>query len=281
MPTTHAALDSLAGLALAYELAGRPREADAVLVQAREFARWRNHADELTLVGSSEARIALLRGDLDTACRWQRGLGGTRDLRAAISRTEVPAITECRVLAAMGDDAALREASAKLAQLRAQAQALDLVCQQVEIAPLEAVVLRRRGQTDLALRALVEALALASPGGWVRPYVELGTAVGELLEALPEDGGDRPLVRQIQAALRTGRGASRASPAGFAAEALTNRERDVLELLELRLRDKEIAQKLGVSPETVKTHLKSLYQKLDCVGRRQTVERARQLELLR
>ncbi len=62
---------------------------------------------------------------------------------------------------------------------------------------------------------------------------------------------------------------------------LTNREYEVLLLLEQRLRDKEIADKLCVSKETVRTHLKHLYSKLYATNRRDAIVKAEQLGLLR
>ena len=58
---------------------------------------------------------------------------------------------------------------------------------------------------------------------------------------------------------------------------LTNRELDILELVTQRLQNKQIAARLFVTPETVKTHLKHLYEKLDVHNRREAVARGAQI----
>lgn len=63
-------------------------------------------------------------------------------------------------------------------------------------------------------------------------------------------------------------------------ETLTNREYEILLLLEQRLRDKEIADQLSISTETVKGHLKSLYRKVDASGRLDAVVKAQRLGFL-
>ena len=52
---------------------------------------------------------------------------------------------------------------------------------------------------------------------------------------------------------------------------LTNRELDILYLLLQRLTNKEIARNLGISTETVKGHLVSLFRKLEVKNRRQAI----------
>jgi DNA-binding CsgD family transcriptional regulator len=63
-------------------------------------------------------------------------------------------------------------------------------------------------------------------------------------------------------------------------EPLTNRELDTLELLARRLYNQEIADELCISLETVKTHVKGIFQKLNVHSRREAVAKAIKLKLL-
>lgn len=61
---------------------------------------------------------------------------------------------------------------------------------------------------------------------------------------------------------------------------LTPREFQILEHLAKGSSNKEIARSLDVSPNTVKTHIASLFHKLDVNGRGKAVEAARSLSLI-
>ncbi len=131
------------------------------------------------------------------------------------------------------------------------------------------------GQLDQASTALEQALALAASEGYRRPFVA-GFPLRRLLErhlARPTAYG--PLVAELLDALAQGGDA----PPGLL-EPLSERERAVLRLLPALLSNPEIASELFVSVNTVKTHIKTIYRKLDVTSRRDAVIRARELRLI-
>lgn len=69
--------------------------------------------------------------------------------------------------------------------------------------------------------------------------------------------------------------------AALKALGVTDREYEVLTLLAEGLANKEIARRLEVSPNTVKTHVARLFEKLEAERRLQAVQRARDLSLIR
>ena len=60
----------------------------------------------------------------------------------------------------------------------------------------------------------------------------------------------------------------------------TSYERDILHLLALGEKNAEIARTLSVSENTVKYHLKNIYQKLDVKNRSQAINRIAEYHLL-
>ena len=201
----------------------------------------------------------------------------------------VPQLTLSKAWLADSSSESLKNAAELLDRLLGLPQAAHLVPVRVQALAQRGLVHEAEGERDAALAKLSEALELAAPGGFVRPFVDLGAPMAALLERLPEQEQSTELTARIWAGFGPGAssreaGASasglRYDGAESLAEPLTNREQEVLELLVERLRDKEIAEKLFVSPSTVKSHLKCLYRKLDVGDRRQAVTRARELGIL-
>jgi LuxR family maltose regulon positive regulatory protein len=287
-----AAVDAMAGLVLTSHFMGKPDEADETIRLAQEYAEWTKVSDKLDIVASSRARLALLRGDIDSAARWQRAFRETPGIPIMLFFLELPAVTQCRVLIAIGSDTSLKGAMKRLKDLYTEAKTWRSTCWMMEILVLQALASYRLGQLEAALETLAQAVAMAMPGSSIRPFVEPGRTMADLLNKLAEKGVAVDDVTTLLATLRDVEtepmpDVSASNPAAFPSpspqpliEPLTHRELDVLELLAQRLQNKEIAEKLFISDETVKGHLKNIYRKLNVSKRRQAVEKAKALGIL-
>ena len=71
------------------------------------------------------------------------------------------------------------------------------------------------------------------------------------------------------------------NPQAVASLGISGRELEVLELLAAGQSNKEIAGTLSVSPNTVKSHVSRLFEKLEVSRRTQAVQRARELGVIR
>jgi DNA-binding NarL/FixJ family response regulator len=69
-------------------------------------------------------------------------------------------------------------------------------------------------------------------------------------------------------------------PGSRISDPLTAREREVLAMIGRGFTNKQIARMLGISPETVKSHVKRIFSKLAVGTRAEAVSRAGTLELL-
>jgi DNA-binding CsgD family transcriptional regulator len=79
---------------------------------------------------------------------------------------------------------------------------------------------------------------------------------------------------------RTPPGPFERNDAALASLGLTGQEMRVLERLAAGQSNKEIARTLGLSPNTVKTHLANLFAKLEVTRRTQAIGKARELRLI-
>jgi LuxR family maltose regulon positive regulatory protein len=139
-----------------------------------------------------------------------------------------------------------------------------------------AVARHSLGDTRDASEAVERALEVAAPERYRRPFADGGGAVRRLLQrhaSLPT--AYATVVAELIDALER----VSAPPPGLL-EPLSERERDVLRLLPTLLPNTEIASELFVSVNTVKTHVKSIYRKLEVSSRREAVARARTLRLM-
>jgi LuxR family transcriptional regulator, maltose regulon positive regulatory protein len=142
---------------------------------------------------------------------------------------------------------------------------------------LQALVDQASGEQRAASQALDRALALAEREAFRDAFLLNGPAVRELLELQARTGTAHPALLEV---LLDGVAQHTSSGEATLAEPLTEREQRILRYLPTMLSNAEIGAEMFVSLNTVKTHLRNIYRKLDASGRVDAVDRARRLGLL-
>jgi LuxR family maltose regulon positive regulatory protein len=241
---------------------------------ANEMSPWLGLRVEAAL-----ARLWLAQGDLEATVRWaqERGLG----IRAELSLQYLfLSMVLARIHTAQG---AWEQASQLLAGLLDVAEAAGANGYVIEILVLQAMVQHAECKTDLALTALQRALRLGEPEGYLRTFLDEGAPMARLLRKAVARGIAVGYASRLLAGLETEMSHKRratASASSALVEPLSERELEVLRFLATHLSTTEIAQELYISVHTVRSHIKSIYGKLNVHSRKAALDRGQELNLL-
>ena len=160
--------------------------------------------------------------------------------------------------------------------------------QKISILILQALAHHALDDGSSSLAALENALKLAEPGGYIRSFIGEGSTVIDLLQMINSVKDGDVYIRMLIAAqtmeelspTHEADSPSSLSQQKVLLEQLSDRELQVLRLLNSSLSAAEIADELYIAVSTTRTHIKSIYQKLDVHSRLEAVERARDLGLI-
>ncbi|WP_226642341.1 HTH-type transcriptional regulator MalT [Microbulbifer variabilis] len=190
------------------------------------------------------------------------------------------------------------DANRLLTRLQQVAEECALVTDRLRNRVLESHLLWLREQHDDAMEAIREALQLAAGRDFRASFLQIGKPLIVILKAALErcldgdstdkaqaliklaqqqpelDGGirielDDTIIREILA--------SDAVPDFLRHSPLTPREWQVLNAIHSGLSNERIARHFKVAPSTIKTHIRSLYQKLDVKDRQEAITLAEQM----
>jgi LuxR family transcriptional regulator, maltose regulon positive regulatory protein len=234
------------------------------------------------------ARLLLAQGRIGEAERWieDRRLTAEDD----VSYMQEPDhLLLARVLLAKSDP---EPALGLLQRLDDLAESQDREESLIQIKALRSMALQASGDHAGALAVLADALALARPPGYVRVFADEGPPMAALLRSLIRtrqpnraalgSGAAREHLDRVIRAFRTpaGRPARGERAASGMVEPLTERELEVLGLIAAGRPNREIADQLVVTLETVKKHTSHIFSKLGAASRIQAVSKARELGLI-
>jgi LuxR family transcriptional regulator, maltose regulon positive regulatory protein len=274
-------------LARLQQACGQGSRALETLEAFAQLARQRGFASALLARGAAVgAQIELAQGNLAAAMRWAETSGvSITDALSYLREQEYLTLARVRIAQGREQPAGpfLPEALALLERLLEDAEPKARMSSVIEILLLRALALEAQGKQEEALRALGRALALAEPEGYIRLFLDEGAPMLLLLRqasahqitpgyvvTLLEAAGEQ--VRPVPH-----RSASRSSQI---MGSLTAREREVLRLMVDGASNREIAQQLVLSVNTVKKHVFNICSKLNVQGRAYAIAKARMLQLV-
>jgi len=225
-------------------------------------------------IAATRARARIVQGRLDDARAWARERG-VAPTDPPTYLAEYDQLTLARLLVAEGD---AREALLLLDRVLDVAQATCRDGSVVEARLVRALAHHANGDADSAAADLAGALTDGVPAGYCRLFLDEGEPMAELLGRLARAAAHDVRAHAqhlLAAAQRPSAPVRRPSD-----EELSEREREVLRLLATELSGPEIARQLFVSVNTLRTHTKHIFTKLDVNTRRSAVRRAAELGLL-
>jgi LuxR family maltose regulon positive regulatory protein len=238
-------------------------------------------------IATRKTRVWVVQGRLGEAFRWAREQGLSVENELSYLR-EFDHITLARVLLARyksdRTDRSILEAMGLLERLLKAAEEGGRVGSVIEILVLQAIAYHAQGNLPAALMSLQHALALAEPEGYVRMFLDEGSLMAQLLLKAAVSGIMPDYTGKLLAAFEAEKQKSEDKPdlppAQPLIDSLSQREREILQLIAQGLSNRQISERLFLALDTVKGHNRIIFDKLQVHRRTEAVARASELGLL-
>ena len=236
-------------------------------------------------LSACQVQLWLAQGELDTASRWAQESNLSAEIEFNL-QNEFEHISLARVLVTQGrvssDGAMLTRALGLVERLALSAESAGRKGHLIDLLILQAIGMEVHEDLNQALPYMERALKLAEPEGFVRVFVNHGDSIADLLKEAARRDITAAYAIQLLNELDTDTHPDQPNNSSppLLIEPLSDREMEVLHLMAQDLSYKEIADRIMVSLNTVRTHVKNIYSKLLVHKRSQAIAKARELHLL-
>jgi len=267
-------------LSLCYQALGLPDRAREVADSIAKFTFERGNMMFIGLSEAFQADLDLRQGRIVQAEHWLQSF--VLPAPHALQRFYNAELTSIRVLMALDTPQSRAAAAEQLDSFHQLVIQIHHKRLMIDVLGMKALLADAEGDTDTAVVLLHEAVVLGQPGQIIRPLADLGSGLIKLLNRLDLNQEGLLYVGKIISALKDSGEASTAQPEnGVVFEAMSERELEILELLARNLSNKEIADRLFISPGTVKRHAHNIFCKLSVNDRHDAVSKSKGLGILK
>ncbi|UCD41164.1 MAG: hypothetical protein JSV69_11315 [Chloroflexota bacterium] len=288
------AFEGYLNLVMLKDSQGKRNEADQLFSQVQELA-YQFDASEVDdfIVEMFAARRNVYYGNLDAVHEWADNLS-RRGSKSPGESSKVEDLLQARlwkyenaiIVRLFIAEGKYSKAIQLSEQIIVEAKKAKRVFLEIDVEILRAIAYWKAQSTDAAMNSLTVALNLAEPDRFMRVFLDHGDQIFGLLEHAQRAIEEPRLQAYIDQLLKAHTSKQEkllvrpgAKPKEIT-EPISDRELEVLRLLPSSLSSTEMATELSISVNTLRSHMKSIYAKLDAHSRYEAIARAKELDLL-
>ena len=256
-------VDAYAGMCLCRSLHGQPGMA---------MASWQKLSDKLSLLGytwfqdhinSIKSRLLWHQGKAAADLEWALSDWSTPNHTELMFALDFPGFTKIRLVCTYGHRRQIKQSLKYLDNIEKVLEENNNNYHLLDTLLIRCLGYFRLGDKNRAEELLAEAFVLGEQTKIARPFIEIGMVVPELREPILSSPVNSLLPNEVWLNVK----AETTSLNGLtnhehSYQLLSMREKELVKLVMLGLRNKEIADQLNISEVTVKSHLTNIFKKL-------------------
>lgn len=275
---TAAAVDGFVALILSYQLLNEPKKSLELIDKMETYIHDLNpYYKQYFWAARVRYNVLIQNREVVNSMIGKEQLGS---LRNPTIYFEIPVNTEIRALILEGSKEQINLAEEKLNELISFIEKQHNILYLIELLVHQAILYDKMGRREESINSLMRAAALAEPGKLKIFFIEMGDQIKKIISRNTELLV-HPYLQEIFDTINSipffqSKNLPQHNPIKNNLNTLTQREREVLICLNEGLRNKEIADKLFLSLDSVKKHIYHMFQKFDVKNRMSLVMKAKE-----
>jgi LuxR family transcriptional regulator, maltose regulon positive regulatory protein len=281
-----AVIDGMCALAVTYQMLHNQQKTDEILNLIEEYTNWTHDKSQAITLIHLRARLALIRGETDEAVLHERQVSNVLSILASMFfYVHNGPVIRCAINVAEGTEESLSKAATDISEIYDLTVRFNQLSKSMSMLIIRSIYERKIGKHADSLKSMKKAVEFAEQNEWIQPFMEFGHLVKPILVDLSANDKNRAYCKKLVSIYEKGMKNSGAASVDEntnlkLSEPISQREKEILELLSHGYKNKEIGDRLFLASTTVKKHVYNLYQKLDVHSRFEVITKAKKLGLI-